>query len=43
MKPTNLPPNSVVSLAVDAIAMNFDHSHLPSKGSVHAFVIFYNR
>jgi hypothetical protein len=40
MKATNLPPNFVVSLAFDAIAMNPDRSHLPSKGFEHAFVIF---
>jgi hypothetical protein len=37
---TNLPEHSIVSVAVDVMAMNADHSCLPSKKSDSAFVIF---
>jgi hypothetical protein len=37
---TNLPEHSVVSVPVDAMAMNADRSYLPSKKSDSAFVIF---
>jgi hypothetical protein len=40
VKITTFPQNSVVSFSVDAIAMNPDRSHLPSKESEHAFAIF---
>jgi hypothetical protein len=37
---TKLPEQSVVSVAVDAMAMNADRSYLPSKKSDSVFVIF---
>jgi hypothetical protein len=40
IKTTKLPTNAVVSVAVDAIAMNPDRSYLPTKKSDYAFVVF---
>jgi hypothetical protein len=37
---TGLPEGSVVSVAVDAMAMNPDRSYLPTKQSEYAFVVF---
>jgi hypothetical protein len=37
---TNLPEHSILSVAVDAIAMNPDHSYLPTREAEYAFVIF---
>jgi hypothetical protein len=33
------PPDSVVLVAIDAVAMNPDRSYLPSKGADYGFVI----
>jgi hypothetical protein len=40
IRSANLPDKVIVSVAVDAIAMNPDRSYLPSSKSDYAFVVF---